>query len=85
MLFIFIKGKFKNNYFPYFRAVSRHELFPIRAPLVALEHCIAPFLDGCDSNNDHEITLNEWVKCMEIEEVIIILHFLFLYFYFLFC
>ncbi|XP_073989507.1 secreted protein, acidic, cysteine-rich [Rhodnius prolixus] len=50
------------------RAVSRHELFPIRAPLVALEHCIAPFLDGCDSNNDHEITLNEWVKCMEIEE-----------------
>lgn len=53
---------------PHDRAVSRHELFPIRAPLMALEHCIAPFLDSCDSNNDHKITLNEWGKCLELQE-----------------
>lgn len=53
------------------RTVSRHELFPIRAPLMALEHCIAPFLDGCDADNNHRITLQEWAKCLEIDEVII--------------
>nr|ATU82947.1 secreted SPARC-like protein [Pristhesancus plagipennis] len=56
------------------RAVSRHELFPIRAPLMALEHCIGPFLNGCDANHDHEITLSEWVKCMEMEEADIEAH-----------
>ncbi|XP_014205137.1 SPARC isoform X2 [Copidosoma floridanum] len=53
---------------PHDRSVSRHELFPIRAPLMALEHCIAPFLDSCDADNDHKITLKEWGKCLELEE-----------------
>ncbi|XP_046611571.1 SPARC [Neodiprion virginianus] len=53
---------------PHDRVVSRHELFPIRAPLMALEHCIAPFLDACDADGDHKITLREWGKCLEIEE-----------------
>jgi len=51
---------------PHDRVVSRHELFPIRAPLMALEHCIAPFLDACDADNDHRITLKEWGLCLEI-------------------
>lgn len=51
------------------RKVSRHELFPIRAPLLALEHCIQPFLDGCDADNDHFITLQEWGTCLELTEV----------------
>ncbi|RZF43002.1 hypothetical protein LSTR_LSTR014559 [Laodelphax striatellus] len=50
------------------RSVSRHELFPIKAPLMTLEHCIAPFLDKCDKNDDHSITLKEWVTCLEIHE-----------------
>lgn len=54
---------------PHDRAVSRHELFPIRAPLMALEHCIAPFLDSCDIDNDHKITLIEWGKCLQLDEV----------------
>lgn len=53
---------------PHDRSISRHELFPIRAPLMSLEHCIAPFLDGCDVDNDHRISLSEWTKCLEIEE-----------------
>lgn len=51
---------------PHDRSVSRHELFPIRAPLMALEHCIAPFLSSCDEDDDHMISLREWGKCLEI-------------------
>lgn len=51
------------------RFVSRHELFPIRAPLMALEHCIAPFLDRCDADDDHRVTLAEWGKCLELDEL----------------
>ena len=43
---------------PHDNVVSRHELFPVRAPLVTLEHCIGDFLDKCDSNVDHEISFN---------------------------
>ncbi|KAJ8724692.1 hypothetical protein PYW08_016166 [Mythimna loreyi] len=50
------------------RFVSRHELFPIRAPLMALEHCIAPFLDRCDEDDDHRVTLAEWGKCLQLDE-----------------
>jgi hypothetical protein len=53
---------------PHDRSVSRHELFPIRAPLLAMEHCIAPFLDTCDVNDDHQITLTEWGTCLGLEE-----------------
>lgn len=53
---------------PHDRSVSRHELFPIRAPLMALEHCIAPFLNRCDADDDHMISLKEWGKCLELDE-----------------
>lgn len=53
---------------PHDRTVSRHELFPIRAPLMALEHCIAPFLDSCDVDSDHKISLKEWGKCLQLDE-----------------
>lgn len=51
---------------PHDRKVSRHELFPIRAPLMALEHCIGPFLDSCDVDDDHFITLGEWGACLDL-------------------
>ncbi|PSN31965.1 hypothetical protein C0J52_23664 [Blattella germanica] len=53
---------------PHDNSVSRHELFPIRAPLMALEHCIAPFLDSCDVDDDHRINLKEWGKCLELDQ-----------------
>lgn len=53
---------------PHDNAVSRHELFPLKAPLHALEHCMSPFLDKCDSDQDHSITLKEWATCLELEE-----------------
>ncbi|XP_067127350.1 SPARC isoform X2 [Centruroides vittatus] len=53
---------------PHDRSVSRHEFFPIRAPLVSLEHCIAPFLDSCDANDDHKVSLEEWGNCLGLEQ-----------------
>lgn len=50
------------------KAVSRHELFPIKAPLLTLENCIAAFLDSCDVNDDHAITLREWATCTKLTE-----------------
>ncbi|OQR80149.1 SPARC-like [Tropilaelaps mercedesae] len=49
------------------RVVSRHELYPLKAPLLAMEHCIAPFLDSCDADNDHQVTLKEWGRCLGLE------------------
>jgi len=49
---------------PHDRHVSRHELFPLRAPLLSMESCISEFLDGCDADDDHKITLTEWGKCL---------------------
>lgn len=54
---------------PHDRSVSLHELFPIKAPLLALEHCIAPFLESCDPDDNHRITLQEWGKCLQLDEV----------------
>ena len=51
------------------RVVSRHELFPLRAPLLTLEQCISPFLDSCDPNDDHNITLTEWGSCLQLDQV----------------
>jgi len=53
---------------PHDRSVSLHELFPIRAPLMSLEHCIAPFLESCDPDNNHRIYLQEWGNCLQLEE-----------------
>lgn len=52
---------------PHDRAVSRHELFPLRAPLLSMEHCIAPFLNSCDKDDDHTITLKEWGQCLGLD------------------
>ncbi|RWS03806.1 SPARC-like protein [Dinothrombium tinctorium] len=52
----------------YARFVSRHELFPLRAPLLSMEPCITNFLDNCDANDDHKITLIEWGKCLGAPE-----------------
>ena len=29
-----------------------------------MESCISDFLDNCDINDDHKITLAEWGKCL---------------------
>jgi len=53
---------------PHDNVISRHELFPVRAPLTTLEHCIGDFLDKCDQNHDHGISQKEWAICLEIDD-----------------
>lgn len=49
------------------RLVNYKELLPITAPLKALEHCTAPFLEGCDSDSDGKISLEEWGSCLGLD------------------
>jgi hypothetical protein len=53
---------------PHDRTVSRHELFPLRAPFLSMEPCISDFLNACDSNGDHKVTLVEWGHCLQESE-----------------
>ena len=53
-----------------FRFVSRRELLYTIQSLKALEHCLLPFLDDCDTDNDDKITLWEWGRCLGLEGTI---------------
>ncbi|CAD6191213.1 unnamed protein product [Caenorhabditis auriculariae] len=53
---------------PHDKAVSHHELIPITAPVIPMESCIKPFLEGCDANNDGNISIKEWGKCLGLKE-----------------
>ena len=59
---------------PHDNVISRHELFPVRAPLATLEHCIGDFLDQCDQNDDHGISLE--VSFYEIFAIFYLFHYL---------
>ncbi len=38
------------------------------APIKALENCIQPFLQECDSNQDSKITDTEWATCLDLSD-----------------
>uniref|UniRef100_A0AAF5PIF4 Follistatin-like domain-containing protein n=1 Tax=Wuchereria bancrofti TaxID=6293 RepID=A0AAF5PIF4_WUCBA len=53
---------------PHDKHVSHHELIPITAPVIPMESCIKPFLENCDTNNDGNISIKEWGKCLGLKE-----------------
>lgn len=53
---------------PQDRTVSRRELLMVIATIKPMEHCLVPFLNKCDDNNDHIISLEEWGKCLELQQ-----------------
>ncbi|RCN33206.1 Kazal-type serine protease inhibitor domain protein [Ancylostoma caninum] len=53
---------------PHDKAVSHHELIPITAPVIPMESCIKPFLEGCDTDNDGTISIHEWGKCLGLKD-----------------
>lgn len=53
---------------PHDRTVSHHELIPITAPVIPMESCIKPFLQKCDTDDDNQITLKEWGKCLGLKD-----------------
>ena len=46
--------------------MSRRELLYTIQSLKALEHCLLPFLDDCDTDDDGKITLFEWGRCLSL-------------------
>ncbi|ESP03836.1 hypothetical protein LOTGIDRAFT_109908, partial [Lottia gigantea] len=52
---------------PQDRRVSRRELQHTIQSLKAMEHCLVPFLNDCDANNDRRITLREWGGCLNAD------------------
>lgn len=48
------------------RRVTRRELMFIIASIKPMEHCLVPFLNECDANDDHTIDLVEWGTCLGI-------------------
>ncbi|XP_072261629.1 SPARC-like protein 1 [Pyxicephalus adspersus] len=48
------------------RLLTRSELSALRAPLIPMEHCVTAFLQGCNTNNDKHISLQEWCHCFGI-------------------
>lgn len=60
-------GMFSNaTNFSLFRHVTRRELMFIIASIKPMEHCLVPFLNECDANDDHTIDLMEWGTCLGI-------------------
>ncbi|KAL8618284.1 hypothetical protein ACOMHN_061129 [Nucella lapillus] len=53
---------------PHDRFVTRRELLFTVQSLKALEHCLLPFLDHCDTDSDSRITLWEWGRCLGLDE-----------------
>lgn len=53
---------------PHDKEVSHHELIPITAPVIPMESCIKPFLEGCDTNGNGAISMKEWGKCLGLKE-----------------
>lgn len=49
---------------PQDRHVSKRELQYTVRSLRAMEHCLLPFLDNCDADDDRQITLPEWGNCL---------------------
>lgn len=54
------------------RHVTRRELMYIIASIKPMEHCLVPFLNGCDADNDNTISLVEWGECLGIDHEAIV-------------
>ncbi|CAF0760229.1 unnamed protein product [Adineta steineri] len=49
-------------------SVNNEELARFVRSLKVLEHCIQPFLDHCDTDNDNKISPDEWGTCLGLEK-----------------
>jgi hypothetical protein len=51
-----------------FSVVNKEEISRFVRSLKVLEHCIQPFLDHCDTDNDSKITSDEWGNCLGLDQ-----------------
>lgn len=63
--FQFLKwSKNINDWIFVYSSVNNEELARFVRSLKVLEHCIQPFLNQCDTNNDNKISSDEWGTCL---------------------
>ena len=67
------KTKNLSNYFillfwNLFSLVNNEEIARFVRSLKVLEHCIQPFLDHCDTDNDNKISSDEWGTCLGLDK-----------------
>jgi hypothetical protein len=55
-------------FFLVFSSVNNEELARFVRSLKVLEHCIQPFLDHCDTDNDNKISSDEWGTCLGLDK-----------------
>lgn len=51
-----------------FSSVNNEELARFVRSLKVLEHCIQPFLNRCDTDDDNKISSDEWGACLGLEK-----------------
>jgi hypothetical protein len=56
-------------------SVNNEEIARFVRSLKVLEHCIQPFLDHCDTDNDNKISSDEWGTCLGLDKSMIFLCF----------
>ena len=49
-------------------SVNNEEIARFVRSLKVLEHCIQPFLDHCDTDNDNKISSEEWGSCLGLDK-----------------
>jgi len=49
-------------------SVNNEELARFISSLKVLEHCIQPFLDHCDTDDDKKLTSTEWGTCLGLDQ-----------------
>ena len=49
-------------------SVNNEEIARFVRSLKVLEHCIQPFLDHCDTDNDNKISSDEWGTCLGLDK-----------------
>lgn len=49
-------------------SVNMEELSRFVRSLKVLEHCIQPFLNQCDKDNDNKISSDEWGACLGLDK-----------------
>jgi hypothetical protein len=51
-----------------YSSVNKEEIARFVRSLKVLEHCIQPFLNHCDTNDDNKISSDEWGTCLGLDK-----------------
>ncbi len=53
-------------------SIQKEEVAALISSIKSLEHCIQPFLDECDKDQNDIINDKEWASCLDLSSSILI-------------